>query len=76
MAFTSWPVLRTAIKDALADHIAGSPMSGEYSIGNRRLKYRSYDELLALLKLTYEMEGLESAGNPSSMVSYGRYGRF
>ena len=73
MAFTSWDALRTAMKDALADHIAGSPMSGEYSIGNRRIKYRSYKELENALEGTYKLEGLESAGNPSSMVSYGKY---
>jgi len=75
-SFTSWTALRTAIKDKLADSIAGSPMTGEYAIGNRRLKYRTYDELVDLLKKTYELEALESAGDPSVTISYGRYRRF
>lgn len=76
MAFTSWSDLRTAIKDAIADHIAGTPCTGEYAIGNRRLRYRTYAELINLLEKTYELEALENAGNPSTMVSYGRHRRF
>ena len=74
--FTTWAALRTAIKNALADHIAGAPCTGEYTIGNRRLRYRTYDELVGLLQKTYELEALEESGEPSSMVSYSRYRRF
>ena len=76
MAFSSWSALRDDIKDKLADHIAGEAMAGEYTIGERRMRYRNYDELIDLLKLTFEMEALDTAGSPSSMVSYGRYRRF
>ena len=76
MAFTSWSALRTAILDAIADHVAGSPCVGEYEKGNRRLKYRTFDELVSLHQKTYVMESLENAGDPSRMVSYGRHRRF
>lgn len=76
MAFTTWTALRTAIKDAIADHVAGTPCTGEYAIGNRRLRYRTFDELINLLQKTYELEAIENAGEPSSMVSYSRYRRF
>ena len=77
-AFTTWAALRTAILDALANSVAGAPMTGEYWKGNRRLRYRSYEELLALYEKTYALEALESGttGNPSNMVSYGRMRRF
>jgi len=72
VAFSTWSALRTAIKDAIADHIAGTPCTGEYSIGDRRLKYRTFNELIGLLEKTYEIEAVESAGETSSMVSYGQ----
>jgi len=76
MAFTTWTALRTAIKDAIADHVAGEPCVGEYAIGNRRLAYRSFKELVDLLTKTYELEATENAGDRSGMVSYGRHRRF
>jgi len=76
MAFTTWAALRTSMLDAIADSIAGTPCTGEYSIGNRRLTYRSYDELVKLYEKTYELEALESSGDPAKMVSYGKYRRF
>lgn len=76
MAFDSWTALRTAIKDAIADHVAGNPCVGAYRKGNRELKYRTYGELVELLEKTYVLEGLESAGDPALTVSYGRYRRF
>lgn len=74
--FSSWSAIRDDIKDKLATHVAGSPMVGEYAIGTRRMKYNNAKELFDLLKLTYEMEALESAGEPSVTVSYGRHRRF
>ena len=74
--FTTWAALRSAILDAIADSIAGSPMTGEYWKGNRRLRYRSYDELVSLYDKTFALETLENSGNPSNMVSYGRMRRF
>ena len=76
MAFTTWTALRSAIKDALADHVAGSPCTGSYSIGGKTLQYRSYQDLLALYERTYELEALESAGTKSSRVSFGSPRRF
>lgn len=75
MAFTTWAALRTAILDAIANYVAGAPCIGEYTIGDRHLRYRSIAELKDLLKATYELESLESAGS-SGMVSYGRPRRF
>ena len=76
MPFTSWGDLRTSIKDALADHVAGNPCTGSYSIGNRSLTYRSFEELVDLLEKTYILESLESSGDRTQMVSYGRHGGF
>lgn len=76
MAFTTWTALRTSIKDAIADHMAGAPCTGSYSIGNRSLTYRSFDELVDLLERTYILESLELSGDRSRMVSFGRHRRF
>lgn len=76
MAFTSWTTLRTAIKDAIANHVTGSACTGEYSIGGRSLKYRTYDELIRLYEKTYVLESLESPGSAGTRVSYGRHRRF
>lgn len=75
MAFSTWTALRTAIKDAIADHVAGTPCVGEYAIRGRSLTYRSFDELMGLLEKTYVLEGLESAGARQSMTSRGRFVR-
>lgn len=76
MAFTTWAALRTAIKDAIANHVAGSPCTGSYSIGDRSMTYRTFEELIGLLEKTYTLEALETAGNPATRVSYGRPRRF
>lgn len=76
MAFSTWAALRTAIKDAIADHVAGTPCTGSYSIGNRSISYRSFDELCQLLERTYTLESIESRGDRTQMVSYGRHRRF
>ena len=75
MAFTTWTALRTAIKDALADHIAGEPCVGNYTIMGRTLQYKNFRELTDLYEKTYVLESMESTGNPASRVSYGRYRR-
>ncbi len=75
-SFTTWAALRIAILDGITNAVAGAPMTGEYYKGNRRLRYRNYDELIALYEKTYTLESLENAGDPSSMVSYGRMRRF
>ena len=79
MVFTTWNDLRTAIKDAIADHMAGSPGSsctGEYSIAGRSLKYRTHDELIRLYEKTWVLEGMESPGTVGMRSSYGRCRRF
>jgi hypothetical protein len=77
MAFTTWSALRDSIKDAIADYVSnGGPCTGSYSINGRSLTYRSIDELKRILKLTYEMEEIESTGDPSTRISYGRFRRF
>lgn len=75
MSFTSWSALRTAIKDAIADHVAGAPCVGSYAIGERQLKYRTFEELCGLLEKTYVLEGLENSGTIATRVSYGRHRR-
>lgn len=75
MAFSTWAALRTTIKSAIADHVTNASCVGEYAIGNRRLRYRTYAELIDLLEKTYELEALEESGNSAKMVSYSRYRR-
>lgn len=76
MAFTSWAAIRSDAQDAIADYIGGSPCTKEYEINGKHHVYRSIEELKELIKLTYEMEALETAGSTSSRVSYGRHRRF
>ncbi|MCK4718243.1 MAG: hypothetical protein KAT70_06195 [Thermoplasmata archaeon] len=76
MAFTTWAALRTAIKDEIADHIAGDPWVGEFRKGERFLRYNSYEELTGLLEKTYRLENLETAGNPANQRSFGGFRRF
>lgn len=76
MAFTSWADIRSDAQNALADYIAGSPITKEYEINGKRHVYRSIEELEKLIELTYKMENLENAGTTSGRVSYGRHRRF
>lgn len=76
MAFTTWTVLRTAIKDAIANHVAGAPCTGSYTIGDRSVKYRTFEELIALYEKTFVLESMDTAGDPATKVSYGRHRRF
>lgn len=74
MAFTTWTALRTAIKDALADHIAGKPFVQSFTLdGGPSFTFRSVEEAKKLIEMTYQMEALESAGDASVCVSYGAY---
>lgn len=75
MSFSTWAALRTAIKDAIADHVAGTPCVGSYQIADRMLKYRTFEELIGLLEKTYTLEALENSGTIATRVSYGRYRR-
>jgi len=76
MSFTSWATLRSSMKDALADHYATGTFTGSYKIGDRQIEYKSESEFWKSYEMTYKMEALESAGDPSQMVSYGRARRF
>jgi len=77
VTFSDWATLRTAIKDAIADHVAGAPCVGAYTTpAGQNVRYRTYEELCLLLAKTYELEALEQTGQRSTMVSYGRYRRF
>jgi len=76
MAFSTWAALRTAIKDAIADHVAGNACTGSYSKGGRSLTYRTYEELIGLLEKTYILESLESSGDRDRITSFGRHRRF
>lgn len=77
MSFTTWAALRSSIKDAIADHVAGTPCTGSVTLeSGKTIKYRTYDELCDLLKKTYELEAIETPVNSSNRVSYGRYRRF
>jgi hypothetical protein len=74
--FTTWAVLRTAILDALAAHVAGAPCTGSYTIGSRTMTYRSFEELTTLYEKTYTLERLENMGTIQDRISYGRHRRF
>ncbi len=74
--FSTWAALRTAIKDAIANHVANTPLVGSYSIMGYDLKYRTYEELIDLLQKTYDLEALESTGDHNTMTSYSSFRRF
>ena len=74
--FSTWAALRTAIKDAIANHVANTPLVGSYAIMGYDLKYRTYEELISLLEKTYQLEALESVGDQRTMTSYARPRRF
>jgi len=74
--FSTWAALRTAIKDAIANHVANTPLVGSYAIMGYDLKYRTYDELLNLYQKTFDLEAMESTGDQTTMVSYARPRRF
>lgn len=46
MAFTSWSDLEAAIKDAIAD---GTILVREYEMNDRKIKFRSWEEVWAYL---------------------------
>lgn len=72
MAFSSWSALKTAILDAIADHVAGKPCTGEYEIDGQRMRYRSFDELQRLYEFAHKQAAREARPRPS----YGRFRRF
>lgn len=81
MAFTSWSDLRDDLKDKLADFVAnGNFLSGSVmyagNSGSRQLTYRSIDELQALIRMTYEMEAIETPFDPKRRKSFGRFRRY
>ena len=73
--FTTWGALRTAIKDAIANQVAGAPCTGSYSIAGRVMTYRSFDELVDLYKKTFVLESLDSPDQQAD-VAYGQWGGF
>jgi hypothetical protein len=75
VTFSTWEDLRTAIKNAIANQVAGKAAAGEYEFHGIRMKYRTFEELTKLLDKTYELEALEATGS-SARVSYGRYRRW
>ena len=74
--FSTWAALRTAIKDAIANHVANTPLTGSYSIMGFDLRYKNYEELVDLLQKTYVLEELENTGDRNTIVSYARPRRF
>jgi hypothetical protein len=72
MAFTTWTALKTSILDAIANHVAGAPCTGEYEIEGQRMKYRSFDELERL----YNFASKQAARETRTRRSFGRYRRF
>ncbi len=76
MAFTTWSALRDDLKDALSDLAAGNPFTDEYTIGSRKHKVKTAEDIKALYKLTYDLEELETAGQVGNIVSYGSYKRY
>ncbi|HNR14627.1 MAG TPA: hypothetical protein PKM59_15070 [Thermodesulfobacteriota bacterium] len=70
--FTSWADVRTAIKNAIANHASGDPCVGSFSCDGVTITYKSYDDLKKLYALTFELEGLDNAGSRQSRTSYGQ----
>uniref|UniRef100_A0A6M3K1Y3 Uncharacterized protein n=1 Tax=viral metagenome TaxID=1070528 RepID=A0A6M3K1Y3_9ZZZZ len=73
-SFTTWTALRTAVLDAIADYVAGAPLTGEYTIMGRTMKYRSIEELQRLYEFADKMMQSENI-TASSRVSHGRFRR-
>ena len=71
--FTTYAAIRTDIKNAIATHVAGQPMTRSYQIGDFAKTFNSVEELKNFYKMTYELEALDNTGNYQSMVSYGRW---
>lgn len=74
--FTSWDALRESAKDALANWVAGDSTVKSFSKGERKLEYRTFDDLVGLIEKTYTLEQLETIGDPASMTAYGSFRRF
>jgi hypothetical protein len=74
--FTTWTDLRVAIKDAIANHVAGNPCRGSYSISGRSITYRSFDELINLYEKTFQLEKLDDPVTIKDRIAYGRHRRF
>lgn len=73
-AFTTWTALRTAVLDAISDYVAGAPLTGEYTIMGRTMKYRSIEELQRLYNFADKMMQSENI-TPYNRVSHGRFRR-
>jgi len=73
-AFTTWTALRTAVLDAIANYVAGAPVTGEYTIMGRTMKYRSVEELERLYKFADRMMQSENI-TAYNRVSHGRFRR-
>lgn len=74
--FSTWAALRTAVKDAMADWAAGKPAVKEFTHGQRTFRFNSIEELARFYERTFQLEALDSAGERSSTVLYGRARRF
>ena len=76
--FTTWAALKRDALDALASYVAdGSFITKEYTApnGNRHV-IRTFDEFKQFIEFCDVMAAQETAGDPATKVSYGRYRRF
>ncbi len=78
MAFTTWAAMETKLLDAWEDHLTnGSPITASYTgPSGVRHDIRSADDLTKLLDYVAKRKNMETAGTPSTRVSYGRHRRF
>lgn len=74
--FSTWAALRTAVKDAIADYLAGKPFVSEFAHGERTFKFRGIEEMTDFLERTHRLEALESTGDRSTALIYGRARRY
>jgi len=75
MPFTNWDDLISDIKDSAVERVTSGVKSVTLSDG-KTIQYTSIDELIKSIELVKKMETMESAGDRSTRVSYGRYRRF
>ena len=77
MAFTTYAALRTALLDALADHLAsGLALTGQIQFRDRLISYKSPADIEKLVAMTYRLEALETKPTAAQKISYGKFRRY
>ena len=78
MAFVSWDDEITKTKNRLSElsNDLSTMMTSQYSTASRSATKRQIRELQDYLLFCRQQNAMETAGDPSTRVSYGRHRRF